>query len=166
MWQGTGGNGKRQAACLCVCVCVCVSLRGTRWPRPCAWPLTSTRQTARATPLKHTHTHTQETHAPSVTGPWQAWPRRGGWAKRSKGGVSLGPLQPSYSPLSPLSLSHSPFSNSLTVTLNPLLSFPPSNTHTLRQAGWPCQPQKTDTSSARWPLSPSSPLSLSLSLCY
>lgn len=84
----------RFARWCCGCVCLALNVAGDRWKRqapgslfvfdceagggrdhvPDLWHPHAKRQ-------RHIHTHTW-THAPSVTGPWQAWPRRGGWAKR------------------------------------------------------------------------------------
>lgn len=92
-----------------VCVCVCEVAE--------TMCLTSDLHTPN-TPLPSSNTHTHVNpravcHRP-LTGVTEA-----GWVGRKEGecigGVSLGPLQPSYPPLPP----SFPFSNSLTVTLHP-----------------------------------------------
>lgn len=145
MWRGTGGKGRRQAACLCL------AARREVAETMC---LTFDIHTPNGSGI-YIHTHTR-THAPSVTGPWQAWPRRGGWAKRrwreAEGGEAecrtppaiLHPLFPS------LSLGPSFLIPWQWPCAPPLLSR--SHTHTHTGAGCPCQPHKTDTSSAQWPL--------------
>lgn len=157
----------RFARWCCGCVCLALNVAGDRWKRqapgslfvfdceagggrdhvPDLWHPHAKRQ-------RHIHTHTW-THAPSVTGPWQAWPRRGGWAKRrwreAEGEEAECRTPPAIlHPLFP-SLSLGPsFLIPWQWPCAPPPPFPLTHTHT--EAGCPCQPHKTDTSSAQWPL--------------
>lgn len=67
------------------------------------------------TPPHPTQTRAQ-THAPSVTGPRQAWPRRGGWAGKRRESAGMGRVGRILE-YSLLFLTYSTFCNSLTVTL-------------------------------------------------